>query len=709
MTIHLHHLHGCAPMPLAHYLKAIGILRLVAQQKDAEARGFWRDQHFCLLTTLDQDALERFFLDEYAPTAIVNPWGARSGFYPGSSEKSARERLKQIEASSTPRLASFRVAVATARDALRRAGGIKPDDEARAAFVMDLRNVLRGSAEEWLGAVTTVVGTSLRNPALFGTGGNEGSGSYASAYFESIIDCVLGNDRRGVAQRLKRALFGTSEQAPGDLWDETFGQFIPDSNGSAWDLLLAFEGAVAFRSAVTRRAMIGSGDRFLSSPFYLPHHAFGAGSAATIDEYAVNKGRKNPGRGEQWFPLWPRPASFAELSVTLSEGRCSIGRQLARAPLDAAQAIGQHGVARGIGNFVRYGYLQRNNLATHFAVPLGVVSVHERSGSRLLDELRPWLAKVHREARGKATTSRVEFAERSLSQAAFVALQGDAPSGWQAVLLACARVEAIHAHGSGFAAGPCPALSPGWLDAADNDSPEWRLARALGSAARGYTDGAPFDSVRAHALPLDPKAPWRYATGADKRLLNDPRVVMGGRDPLGDLIALVERRFIEASQRGSRTLPLVAAFGMGARLDDLARFVTGEVDVERVVMLARALMSIDWKRVRRRRPEAHPWSDRPDEAWEALRLCGLPFTVRERSITAEPAIFRRLSSGDVPTAIELALRRLRASGFRPPLTAGIADSTTARRWAAAFAFPIDAAVACAIADRFETPTATETA
>ena len=36
MTIHLHHLFGCAPTPLAHYLKAIGILRLVAQQADAE-------------------------------------------------------------------------------------------------------------------------------------------------------------------------------------------------------------------------------------------------------------------------------------------------------------------------------------------------------------------------------------------------------------------------------------------------------------------------------------------------------------------------------------------------------------------------------------------------------------------------------------------------------------------------------------------------
>ena len=710
MTIHLHHLSGCAPTPLAHYLKAIGIQRLVAQQKDVEVRGFWRDQHFCLLTVLDQRALEEFFLEEYAPTLIFNPWGARSGFYAGSSETAARNRLNEIENSSTVRLASFRRDIKTAREVLTRVGGEKPENEqAKANLVAHLRSVVRGAAAEWLDTVTAVVGVSLRNPALMGTGGNEGSGGYASAYFQSVIDCVLSTDRRGVHQRLRRSLFGAAEQQPGDLWSETFGQFIPDGNGNAWDYLLAFEGAVAFRSSVTRRAMAASGQRFLSSPFYLPHQAFGAAGGAAIDEYAVNKGRLNPGRGEQWFPFWDRPASFAELSPTISEGRCAVGRQTARVPLDAAQAIGQHGVARGITSFLRYGYLQRNNLATHFAILLGVTSVRERSGSRLLDELRPWLASVHREARKKGAAARAVLAERTLSQAAFVAVQDESPSAWQDVLIACASVEALHANGTGFGAGPSPVLSSGWLGAADDDSPEWRLALSLGSAARGYKDGRPFDSVRAHALPLDPKKGWRYATGADKRLVNDPRVVMTGRDPLGDLIALVERRLVEASQRGIRTLPLVAAYGTGARLDDLTRFLTGEVDVERVVALGRALMALDWEHVRRPRAQIRSRSHRPDEAWEALRVCALPFAVRERTLATDPAMFRRLASGDVSGAVELALRRLRASGFRPPLAAAIADPRSARRWAAAFAFPIDPAVAGTMADRFENPTATETA
>jgi len=65
MTLHLHHLLGCAPAPLANYLKALGILRLVAVQADATARGWWQDEHFCLMTKLSKDELEKFFSSAY--------------------------------------------------------------------------------------------------------------------------------------------------------------------------------------------------------------------------------------------------------------------------------------------------------------------------------------------------------------------------------------------------------------------------------------------------------------------------------------------------------------------------------------------------------------------------------------------------------------------------------------------------------------------
>ena len=78
MTTHLHVLKGCAPTPLANYLKALGILRLVGEQADPQARGWWEGERFCLLTTLSKEELERFFLEDYAPTPLVAPSSKRT-------------------------------------------------------------------------------------------------------------------------------------------------------------------------------------------------------------------------------------------------------------------------------------------------------------------------------------------------------------------------------------------------------------------------------------------------------------------------------------------------------------------------------------------------------------------------------------------------------------------------------------------------------
>ena len=81
MTLNLHHLTGCSPTPPALHLKALGILRIVAEQADSQARGWWQDEHFCLLTTLDRNELETFFLEKYSPTPFLSPWNKGCGFF----------------------------------------------------------------------------------------------------------------------------------------------------------------------------------------------------------------------------------------------------------------------------------------------------------------------------------------------------------------------------------------------------------------------------------------------------------------------------------------------------------------------------------------------------------------------------------------------------------------------------------------------------
>src|SRR2546426_11763804 len=87
ITRHDLELTGCTPEPLMAYLKALGILRLVSEQKDPDARGWWHDDVFWLRSALDRDALLKFFLENYKPTPLVAPWNAGSGFYIKWDEK----------------------------------------------------------------------------------------------------------------------------------------------------------------------------------------------------------------------------------------------------------------------------------------------------------------------------------------------------------------------------------------------------------------------------------------------------------------------------------------------------------------------------------------------------------------------------------------------------------------------------------------------
>ena len=112
--IHVHQMNGCAPAPLAHYLKALGIIRLVAEQLDKDVRGWWDGDHFKLATRLSRTELEEFFLRKYRPTALIAPWNKGSGFYTN------KPVLKSMEDSNAPRFAPIREAIKASRPHLEK-------------------------------------------------------------------------------------------------------------------------------------------------------------------------------------------------------------------------------------------------------------------------------------------------------------------------------------------------------------------------------------------------------------------------------------------------------------------------------------------------------------------------------------------------------------------------------------------------------------
>ena len=109
--MHDHVLAGCQPKPLSNYLKALGIIRLISEQKDPNAKGWFSGEAFVIRTSLDIDGLEKFFCDEYSPTPIVSPWNGGSGFYLGD----ITDGIDAISESNHPRFSSYREVISRIR------------------------------------------------------------------------------------------------------------------------------------------------------------------------------------------------------------------------------------------------------------------------------------------------------------------------------------------------------------------------------------------------------------------------------------------------------------------------------------------------------------------------------------------------------------------------------------------------------------------
>jgi CRISPR-associated protein Csx17 len=184
---------------------------------------------------------------------------------------------------------------------------------------------------------------------------------------------------------------------------------------------------------------------------------------------------------------------------------------------------------------------------------------------------------------------------------------------------------------------------------------------------------------------------------------------MQGRDGLADAIAVVERRLILAARKDRRRLPLVAASKAYASLTDLSALIAGEVDLDRTLTLARALMALDLRKWSAdpqppAMPQEHEW---PDDAWSLLRLAMLPWPLEDHDIPVDSAMFRRLATGDAGQAVVIATRRLRIAGIVPTIRGASVPSQTARRWAAAMAFPIAPFQAKQLLRRLDPNTITE--
>lgn len=685
-TVTEHRLGGCTPVPLAYYLKALGILRLVTEQADPAARGLWaRDDVFVLQTRLAREELEAFFRERYAPTPIVGPWGARSGFYPGSSESSSREALEAILASTGAagqfdRLARFRDTIRTVQRLLATLGiEEKSGVEGRKAELMQAcRAHLPDDVVGWLDACYVLTDDDPKYPPILGTGGNEGAGSYMGNFARYVVTCVL--ERRHDAA-VAQALWDPATAGIPDAWG---GQFLPGAitgnlTMTPWDYLFCLEGSLLFAAALVRRSEYLPG--VPAAPFTVHSVSAGYGSAAPERT-----------RGELWLPLWHRPVRLAELTHMLREGRAELGGRPARNGTDFARAVATLGVDRGITAFQRYGIHERNGQA-NIATPLDRMAVQHRPRVALLREIDGWLDRFRRQITAKGAPAAAGRALRNLDEAILALCRQDDARRLQAVLVALGRCERTmtrsHRWTTESRLSPIPPLSPDWLARCDDGSAELRLAAALASAHGGHGQRSLW--MRQHLEPVKVgvlrqtrklRVEWTDAAARD--------VVWAEGDLIGSLSHVLERRLLPA--KGPDERPRLERAGLTADLGDVAEFIEGHVDDRLLDELLWGCALLDWAAIEAR---TSPLASRPtaDEPWPGafyslLALCFAGTLVRGIEVPVVPMIHRLAASGRSAEASQQAVRRLRASGLAPLVPLVSVSGHLARRVAAAIVFPL---------------------
>ncbi|HMO13467.1 MAG TPA: type I-U CRISPR-associated protein Csx17 [Pirellulaceae bacterium] len=706
---YVHSLGGCRPTPLASYLKALGVFRLIAEGPDSNIRGWWQNDVFHLGTRLSQAEIERFFLHNYSPTPLLAPWNGGSGFFP----KDNKAAIEAIRNSRADRFQPYRDAILAASAAVAHIDEKPAKGTEKNGVIAACRRSWRGAALEWIDAALTFgADGEPAFPAMLGTGGNDGRLDFTNNFMQRLVTLFDLSDDIGTpmpesSNRLALALWATPIDG---LESAAIGQFLPSSAGgpngangydggikvNPWDFALMLEGCIVFSAGLARKCSASQLPQ-AAAPFAVRGSGTGYDSASAADVGA---------RGEQWMPLWDHPSLYREVRTMLREGRCTVGKRPAGRGIDMARAIARLGVNRGISQFERYGYIERNGLS-NLAVPLGRFDVHQRRFQRLLDEVSPWLDRLRQMAQDKLAPASIQRVYRSCEQAVFNCAQFARKSDFLDLLVAMAAAEdqfLASPKFSGDRAMPIPPLSEAWLSAVEEDSCEFRLAVALAGQfgrLKGDSKQSISQSVRVHWLPL--ANDQRKFLKSESGINITPEQCAVGLDLERGLIAMIGRRLMAMnrgesydSQQPVPFYPLRLRFDyLGATWEHIAAFLNHETDDSRILQTARALMALRWPKsfefTRQKTPRI---TDGSKAAFGILRLAVSPHAIRirteehesEHEVRCNSMVFQRLIAGDLPGAFRLAQRQLLNAGLRSKMPLATGDAKYARRLAASLGF-----------------------
>ncbi|GAA0926025.1 type I-G CRISPR-associated protein Cas8g1/Csx17 [Nonomuraea longicatena] len=697
-------LRGCRAEVLAGQLQALGLLRVVAAQVDPYARLHWRGDVAVLDTTLREEDLASWLARLYVPTPIVSPWNSGSGFAGNGKSPTAEQTLQAVQDLDDERLAPLRRAIAVGRRIVAEGrrlgwGGKKGElwDKSHKIDVIRLcRNLLPDDALPWLDVAVTLTVDDVAFNALAGTGGNFGRQDLSATYYDRLRRLMGPKADPAQSHRwAAAALYGREDVA---YLRDTVGQYDPGRAGgihsaaddndrgfaNPWSFVLVMEGTLLFASAAVRRNGVGGAGE--AKPFFTRSTPLGHGSAAESE----------PVKGEQWVPVWDRPAGAAEVAQLIGEGRAQWRGHQAVSGLEFAMALASLGVDRGLTAFHRFVIAERlgqNPLAVH----AGKIAVVARPEEALLREPYRWIEQVRRADPPGEVATALRRVEREMY--AIAAGQGRAALGRFVVEFGRLHEQVGRSGRMRKEIAPyLPNERADWLTALDDGSPEVWLAAAFAALRDGTGTSGP--EIRALLTRVTGRS-WQDAPGSGVDLYGPTlaralaaahrvRALTPPEAPDDDGRAASTVRGAQTGYaRGQRVPPgLVAAF--------VAAFVRDELIADHL----RGLLALGC------RPGAAAWpqQDRLLPDWTVSLL--LPFfgtgvlTVQvrdERSgedrhhaveLAPGPGWAARLAAGHVDGVVREALLRLRMAGLRPRVPSPPPSRVNGARLAAALLLPV---------------------
>lgn len=710
---------GCRTEPLMGYLKALGVFRLVSEQKDCDARMYWKVNEAVLQTALSRDALINFLCEEYMPTPLLVPWHGSSffaidntgSFQPSKETPTKDDIIRAFLSSTSERIMPYRDCI---KRALEIAEGFSFDSKNKGdtktsrknikviqyklEFLLMLRSTMPDQYVDWIDAAMQLDDNRYHvNQLLGGGGGGDSNFHFSDNFMQNLWDCLpdfaCQRLNSNPTPSLEHALFeehkGKLSDRSGSIYDASTREGCNLKQGfksapliNPWSFILGMEGLLAFSGGMAKKqgsqypkdkSQLHPKDKSQlraapSFPFLV--HMSAAGSdfgSANSAEYSQH---------EVWLPLWHRPALLVEVLYFFREGRAQVQRRQAQSGLDMARAVATKGVSAGIETFHRYGLVRGRIGGEKYitATSLGSFRVGYSVPAVLFEQLDKWLLKMSSLLSNRKLPLRIASSfmkiERTLTDYCRTSNLPGQELSLAPVVRVMGEMERTLAYSSSYAYDnellPLHSLSSQWVDATNDNSTEFRLAVSLaGMKGRRGIVG----SLRSYLEPIvDSCYPtWRKNKASAKW---SPRSLQE------NMAAIFLRRQLDAFRHGHGWVPLGSS--RRAHLSDVVAFLQGRTDDEKISDLMWGLLGVDL---------LQPTEARTDDRCSAMvpiEYCAIRLLVEPLSLRAvdgfwrwDPSVpppatgaeaFHALASGRrdaVESALLAALRRLSMQGFQP--------------------------------------------